>query len=401
MVARARILERADDLMSSAKAFTSSRPPEDVVDLGTFTAMIERPFLVEGAPNTDVLIRALGVAGVVHLAKGDSVLFRASPVQLQKIRERLLSMSRPEADVVVDALDAAANATKRARDLVWPGGRLELSKRAHLMGIVNVTPDSFSDGGRFLEPDDAVKQGVALAQDGADILDVGGESTRPGADPVEAADEIARVVPVIERLAREVDVPISIDTSKADVARAALDAGARILSDVTAGRSDPAMCTLAAEREVPIVLMHMLGEPRTMQQNPTYRDVVGDIAAFLAARAAAARAAGVEAGRILVDPGFGFGKTREHNLVLLRRLRELCCLGYPVMVGTSRKSFIGTTLELPVDERLEGTAATVALAIANGAAVVRVHDVAPMRKVAGMVEAVMRAAPEGGSSAEG
>ena len=266
-----------------------------------------------------------------------------------------------------------------------------------VMGIVNVTPDSFSDGGRFFESSSAVKHALGLVEEGADILDVGGESTRPGADPVDPDEELRRVVPVIEELRAHTDVPISIDTTKASVARAALDAGAQIVNDVSAGRFDDEMFALAADREVPIVLMHMLGEPRTMQKDPTYRDVVGDVAAFLAERAALARATGVRTERIIVDPGFGFGKTREHNLVLLRRLRELCCLGYPVLAGTSRKSFIGTTLDLPVEERLEGTAATVALAVANGAALIRVHDVGPMRRVAGMVEAVLASTDPGRS----
>jgi dihydropteroate synthase len=271
------------------------------------------------------------------------------------------------------------------------GTILQLSERTHIMGILNVTPDSFSDGGRFFDADDALKHGIALAEDGADIIDIGGESTRPGADPVDAAAEIGRVVPVITALRERLDIPISIDTTKADVAGAALDAGADIVNDVSAGRFDAGLLPLVAGRGVPIVLMHMLGEPRTMQQDPHYDDVVAEISSFLAARAGAAEAAGIAPNAIVVDPGFGFGKTRDHNLQLLRNLRRFTELGYPVLAGTSRKSFIGTTLDLPVGERLEGTAATVALAVAGGAAIVRVHDVGPMRRVASMVEAVLRA----------
>lgn len=281
------------------------------------------------------------------------------------------------------------------RDLVWDGHVLALSKRAHYMGIVNVTPDSFSDGGLFFDADAAVEHGRRLVAEGADVLDVGGESTRPGAEPVDAGEEKRRVLPVIEGLARATGVPISVDTTKAEVARAALDAGASIVNDVSAGRFDPDMLPLVAERGVPVVLMHMRGEPRTMQQDPVYRDVVGEVSAFLAERARGARALGVPASRIVIDPGFGFGKTREHNLVLLRRLRELTRLGYPVLAGTSRKSFIGLTLDLPVEERIEGTAATVALAVAAGAAILRVHDVGPMRRVGGMVEAVLHATDAG------
>ncbi|MGZ4241217.1 MAG: dihydropteroate synthase [Actinomycetota bacterium] len=282
------------------------------------------------------------------------------------------------------------------RDLPLADGRvLLLSERAHVMGILNVTPDSFSDGGRYFDVEAALKQGIALADDGADLIDVGGESTRPGADPVETAEEIRRVVPVIEALADAVSVPISIDTMKAEVARAALDAGAAVVNDVSAGRFDPSLLRLAADRGVPVVLMHMLGEPRTMQQNPTYRDVVAEVAAFLHARASDARAAGIAPDRIVIDPGFGFGKTPAHNLVLLKELRRFTELGHAVLVGTSRKSFIGATLDLPIEQRLEGTAATVALAIANGAAIVRVHDVEPMRRVASMVEAVLQAGGPG------
>ena len=275
------------------------------------------------------------------------------------------------------------------------GAVLRLSERTHVMGILNVTPDSFSDGGRFFDAEDAMKQGIALAEDGADIIDVGGESTRPGAEPVDPGEEISRVVPVIEALRERIETPISIDTTKAEVAAAALTAGADIVNDVSAGRFDSQMLGLAAGRGVPVVLMHMLGEPRTMQAAPAYEDVTEEVAAFLRARAQAAREAGIASEKIVIDPGFGFGKTREHNLELLRNLRRFTELGYPLLAGTSRKSFIGATLDLPVGERLEGTAATVALAVAAGASIVRVHDVGPMRRVASMVEAVLRATSSG------
>ena len=285
-----------------------------------------------------------------------------------------------------------ADDVTRSPDLSLPGDRtLPLSARTHIMAILNVTPDSFSDGGRFFDAETAVKHAIAMVEDGADILDVGGESTRPGADPVGEEEEIARVVPVIEAVRGVLDVPISIDTTKASVAEAALDAGAVIVNDVSAGRFDEEMLPLVARREAALVLMHMLGEPRTMQQNPEYGDVVAEVREFLDARAGVAIAAGVARDKIVVDPGFGFGKTREHNLRLLRELGAFTDLGFPVLAGTSRKSFIGATLDLPVDERLEGTAATVAMAVANGAAIVRVHNPGPMRRVAGMVEAVMGA----------
>jgi dihydropteroate synthase len=247
------------------------------------------------------------------------------------------------------------------------------------MGIVNVTPDSFSDGGRFLDTEAAVSHAVKLAADGASILDVGGESTRPGAEPVGEAEELRRVVPVIQQLrARLPEVRVSIDTCKAAVAAAALDAGADLVNDVTALRGDPEMAPLVAERGVEICLMHMLGEPRTMQKDPRYDEVVSDVVSFLRERVAAAVSAGVDEERILVDPGIGFGKTVEHNLELLSRLDEVVALGRPVMIGTSRKSFLGRLTGREVDDRLAGTIATNVIALERGARIFRVHEVAPV-----------------------
>jgi dihydropteroate synthase len=249
-----------------------------------------------------------------------------------------------------------------------------------VMGVVNVTPDSFSDGGRFLDPGAAVAHGLRLAAEGAAILDVGGESTRPGAAPVPVEEELRRVLPVVEGLgAAGTGARVSIDTSKAAVARAALDAGASYVNDVTALRGDAAMAGLVADRGVDCCLMHMLGEPRTMQDDPRYDDVVADVKAFLEARLAFAVDAGVAEERITLDPGIGFGKTLEQNLELLRRLGEIVALGRPVMVGTSRKSFLGRLTGREVDERLAGTIATNVLAFARGASLFRVHDVAPVR----------------------
>jgi dihydropteroate synthase len=250
------------------------------------------------------------------------------------------------------------------------------------MGVVNVTPDSFSDGGLFLDAAQAIEHGRALAADGADLIDVGGESTRPpgvggpddpGAEPVPAEEERRRVVPVVEGLA-SAGIAISIDTAKAPVAEAALDAGAEMVNDVTALRGDPELAGLCAERGCEVVLMHMLGTPRTMQLKPIYEDVVEDVKAFLAERIEFATGEGIAEERIWVDPGIGFGKTVEHNLELLRRLGELGELGRPICVGTSRKSFIGKITGRAVTERLGGTIASCVLAYANGAAMVRVHD---------------------------
>ena len=259
---------------------------------------------------------------------------------------------------------------------------------AKLMGVVNVTPDSFSDGGLFLDAERAVARGRQLAAEGAEILDVGGESTRPGAEAVSAEEELARVAPVVEGLAAG-EVPVSIDTSKRAVAEAALDAGAAIVNDVTALRAEPEVAGLCAERGCEVVLMHMLGDPRTMQEDPTYDDVVDDVSAFLAERIEFATAEGIEEERIWVDPGIGFGKTVEHNLELLRRLGELAELGRPIVVGTSRKSFIGKLTGAPVDRRLGGTIASSVLAFAGGAEVLRVHDVGPVREALAVAEAIL------------
>jgi len=255
------------------------------------------------------------------------------------------------------------------------------------MGVVNVTPDSFSDGGLFLEPEAAIAHGGQLVRDGAEILDVGGESTRPGAEPVEVAVEMGRTQPVVADL-EAMGYTVSIDTSKAAVAAAAIEAGAEIVNDVTALR-DPEMATVCAERGATVVLMHMPGDPRTMQDEPRYGDVVEDVKAFLVARIDAAVAAGVAEERIWLDPGIGFGKTLEHNLELLRRLGELRELGRPLVVGTSRKSFIGKVDGSPVEERTGGTIASSVLAAAEGADVLRVHDVAEMAQALRVAEAVL------------
>jgi dihydropteroate synthase len=246
------------------------------------------------------------------------------------------------------------------------------------MGIVNVTPDSFSDGGVFLEADAAVDHGLAMAEEGAAILDVGGESSRPGAAPVPAEEELRRVLPVVERLAGA-GHRVSIDTTKAAVARAALDAGATVVNDISAFRFDPALAGLVAERQADCCLMHMLGDPRTMQEDPRYEDVVSEVKAFLEERLAFATGEGVPEERVWLDPGIGFGKTVAHNLELLRRLDEIVAVGRPVVIGTSRKSFLGKlTGGKPEAERLPGTIATNVIALERGATVFRVHDVAPV-----------------------
>ncbi len=262
------------------------------------------------------------------------------------------------------------------------------------MGILNVTPDSFSDGGQFLSVESAVQKAREMVTAGADVIDIGGESTRPGSQPVGEVEQISRVQPVIKAIRDEMAIPISIDTTRAAVAAAALDAGANWVNDVSAGRDDPDMLPLVARRKVKIILMHMQGTPATMQLNPVYGDVVREVREFLLQRIGYARTIGIDPADVLLDPGIGFGKTVEHNLLLLNRLGELKSLGCPLVVGSSRKGFIGAVTG-ETGHRLLGTAATVAWAAINGAAVVRVHDTAAMHKVVTMIRAIRNSAIDG------
>lgn len=270
------------------------------------------------------------------------------------------------------------------------GHTVEFGARTWIMGVINVTPDSFSGDGLSLDVEAAVAQAVRFAAEGADLLDVGGESTRPGADTIGGGVEIQRVVPVIEAIRREVDLPVSIDTRHAEVALAALAAGADLVNDVTGLTFDPMMAKVVADAGVPLVLQHIRGTPQTMQGFAHYQDVVADVATELRHQIDAAVAAGIDPERIIVDPGLGFGKTAQHNLALIRRLEELQALGRPILIGPSRKSFIGRILGVAVAERVEGTAAAVALSIAHGADIVRVHDVKAMVRVAKMADAIVR-----------
>jgi dihydropteroate synthase len=279
-----------------------------------------------------------------------------------------------------------------ANNLVqWSRGRLDFSTGCLIMGVLNVTPDSFSDGGQFFDAGEAVARGLQMAAEGAAVIDVGGESTRPGSEPVPAAEQIQRVFPVIEALAQQSDVPISIDTHDVEVARAALDAGAAVVNDITA-LADDRLAALVGERAVPVVLMHMQGTPGTMQDEPSYDDVVGEVLHFLLERAQRAESFGIPSERIFIDPGIGFGKTQQHNLSLLRCVDRFVATGYHVLMGTSRKRFIGniTGRERPSD-RAFGTAATVALCVAAGVSLVRVHDVAAMGDVVRVTNAILDA----------
>ncbi len=262
------------------------------------------------------------------------------------------------------------------------------------MGILNVTPDSFSDGGRFFATDAAVAHALAMVEAGADMIDIGAESTRPGAEPVDEPEEIRRLIPTVREVCRRVTVPVSVDTSKASVAKLALDAGAAIINDVSALRNDVHMGAVVAESGAGLVLMHRQGTPQTMQQAPAYHDVVAEVRQFLADRVRTALAFGISPAQIVLDPGIGFGKNLEHNLTLLAQIPALVSLGYPVLVGVSRKAFIGQVLGRPIEQRVMGTAAASMMAILGGARVVRVHDVGAIRDVVTMVEAIRRMQPQ-------
>ncbi len=267
---------------------------------------------------------------------------------------------------------------------------LELGKRTLVMGIVNVTPDSFSDGGRFLNSEKAIEHAKLLANQGADIIDIGGESTRPGSESVTLEEEKRRVIPVIEGISEEISIPISIDACKSEVAKTALDKGASMINDISAMRFDSKIVDVALEHNAPIILMHMKGTPKNMQLNPSYTSVMGEIKEFLRDRVKFAISKGMERDSIIIDPGIGFGKTTEHNYEIIRNLRELKELDLPVLIGPSRKSFIGNTLGLEVDDRLEGTLATITMCVMNGADMVRVHDVKEVLRAVRMTDAIYR-----------
>ena len=283
--------------------------------------------------------------------------------------------------------------------LSWGEHRLDLGRRTCIMGVVNVTPDSFSDGGKFFTIDDAVTQGHKLFEDGADILDIGGESTRPFSDAVSEEEEIQRVVPVIEKLSKQISIPISIDTTKAKVADCALKAGASMINDISSLRFDPDLANVAADYGVPVILMHMLGNPKTMQVEPKYDDLIAEIKTFLENRIEQAERKGISRSKIIIDPGIGFGKTFDHNLLLIKNLHEFKALNVPILIGTSRKAFIRNLLKAetmedvhPRSEIVEtGTQASVAAAVLNGAHIVRVHDVVNTRITVKIIDAIKSA----------
>ena len=314
-----------------------------------------------------------------------------TPFQLRRFAELLASDIAIPRQIASRLGPLLVRSLRSDFTLALRGRTLDLGGRTHVMGILNVTPDSFSDGGMFADPARAVEHARVMAAQGADIIDIGGESTRPGAAPLPEEEELRRIIPVIERFAAETGVPVSVDTYKSNVARRALAAGASIVNDISGLRFSPDMARVVADSGAAVVIMHIKGTPRDMQAAPVYEDLLAEIIDYLADGVEMAVRAGVPRDRVLVDPGIGFGKTVEHNLAIIARLDELRVLGCPLVLGTSRKRFIGAVLnETEPKDRREGNAATVALGIARGAHIVRVHDVASMAKVARMTDAVIR-----------
>ncbi|MFX4263538.1 dihydropteroate synthase [Pelotomaculum propionicicum] len=327
-------------------------------------AAVARGVVDNSVPETRVLLMGTLKQYEAFLAK-----LKSQPFGLPALADRIRGVLDGQEGFTPYALDC------RGRTII-------LGERTLVMGILNVTPDSFSDGSKFHDPGRALERARVMVEDGADIIDLGGESTRPGFAPVGVEEELDRIIPVLKRLVNEITVPVSIDTTKAEVARRALEEGAGIINDQWGLRGDPAMAGIAAKYGAPLVLMHN-------QKGTEYRDLLGDIAESLRESVGIAMAAGVAREKVIVDPGLGFGKNAAQNLETLRRLKELRCLGQPVLIGPSRKSTIGKVLNLPVEERVEGTAAAVAVGIANGANIVRVHDVKEMARVARMADAIM------------
>jgi dihydropteroate synthase len=349
---------------------------------------VELRKLAKEAGLTAMMCRPLLAAGARRKEETADVVLAGTAESLGKFAQSLAATESGLQTCITRAVEQAQ--LPRKRDWVCGKRHLALGQKTLIMGILNATPDSFSGDGFGLDIEAGFRRAAQMAAEGAEILDIGGESTRPGAETISADEEIKRVLPLIDRIAAELDVAISIDTTKAQVAEAALAHGACIVNDISGLHEDAEMPAVAAKHQAGVVIMHIRGKPRDMQQDPQYADLMGEITVYLSEGIARALAAGIAPAQIVVDPGIGFGKTVEHNLEILRRLEELRVLGYPILVGTSRKSTIGKILGEDITGRLEGTAATVALAIAAGAEIVRVHDVKEMAKVAKMADAILR-----------
>ena len=354
------------------------------------------------APIPAELVEALSSRGIACWLATSTSAYLFSEIGALEDLSRQRSFSNLHEEIFISELLGFLELQQRDLFMLQsPTCRLEAGRKTRVMGILNCTPDSFSDGGRYFEKQAAIAQGLRLAEQGADIIDVGGESTRPagtygeGAQPISEAEEMERVIPVIETLAQSVPTMISIDTYKASVAEAAIRAGAGMVNDISGFQFDPRMAEVVSRYRVPAIVMHIKGTPRDMQQNPHYENLMDELYQYFERRLERARDAGVPRERLVLDPGLGFGKRLQDNYEILRRLEEFRGLGCPVMVGPSRKSFIGKVLNLPVEQRHEGTAAAVALAVAHGAHLVRVHDVKEMQRVARIAEMIAgRTTPE-------
>jgi dihydropteroate synthase len=393
-VLRARVLNSlaADEVLAELHARGSDKSAvEMILSRGLGRALLVGPLPLDDAQTIRQAAKQAGALAVLAKTAGRADPSRAEVV-IMGSADQLAATAAAVGSEVGARIQAALQgyAAPSARLLRARDREIALGERTLIMGIINVTPNSFSGDGVDTDPDTAIARAKQMVGDGADLLDIGGESTRPGSEPVGEEDEVARVLPVIERLSAEVDVPLSIDTYKSVVAKAALAAGAHIVNDISGLHHDENMAKVAADAGAAVCLMHIQGAPRDMQKEPKYADVIGEISDYLEEGIAAATGAGLSREQIILDPGIGFGKKLEHNLEILRRLREFRALGCPLLVGTSRKSMIGMILDLPADQRVEGTAATVALAIASGADVVRVHDVKEMSRVAKVADAIVR-----------
>lgn len=321
--------------------------------------------------------------------KSSDVLILGTLAQFDRLIKKLKEHAFGLPEVAQSIQEAMDHGSSFPPPLKIGGRTLHFGIKTYIMGVLNVTPDSFSDGGKFTDPQSALSQARRMLKEGADLIDVGGESTRPGAKNVPVKEELARVLPVVKGLKR-LKALVSIDTRKAEVAEAALKAGAHMVNDISALRHDRKMAPLLKRTKAPVVLMHMQGTPRNMQKDPGYKDLIPEILSYLKESIAIAENAGILSSKIIVDPGIGFGKSVEHNLSILRELMEFKVLGKPLLIGTSRKSFIGKTLGLDIQERMEGTAATLAVAISGGVDIIRVHDVEQMKRVAQMTDAILR-----------
>jgi dihydropteroate synthase len=393
-VLRARVLNSlaADEVLAELHARGSDKSAvEMILSRGLGRALLVGPIALDDAQTIRQAAKQAGALAVLAKTAGRAdpsraeVVIMGSADQLAATAAAVGSELGARIQAALQGYAAPSARLLRARDR-----EIALGERTLIMGVINVTPDSFSGDGLGTDADGAVARARQMVADGADFLDIGGESTRPGSEPIGEEEEIARVLPVIERLSDEVDVPLAIDTYKSVVAKAALAAGAHIVNDISGLHHDENMAKVAADAGAAVCVMHIQGTPRDMQKEPKYADVIGEISDYLEEGLSAATGAGLSREQVILDPGIGFGKKLEHNLEILRRLREFRALSCPLLVGTSRKSMIGMILDLPADQRVEGTAATVALAIAGGADIVRVHDVKEMSRVAKVADAIVR-----------